>query len=311
MVQKVLDREHDGRRREILDMIVCKLRSKGDSTCVWLVPRWPEGGGCVCPACLPFLELLFHAGVSLRYQLLERMDNNGDGVLSAGEFKDGLEQLGIPCTTEEIGSLMRYFDVDGNGTLDALEVEQVIKKHRISPESMARYGDPAAQALADCIAAASKPTRSRTQADVAKIFAHIRSIKFLEDFSQEQGLRLCRAFTVVERAAGDFLFMQGEPGDSFFILLTGEVGVVINRTEVKTMHATTSFGEAALTQVACLTVVQLRAALALCRTLNPLNAPPVGRWRTDSFDCLQATLHTAQCRSYQLQNDARSGGGAQ
>ena len=201
------------------------------------------------------------------------MDNNGDGVLSAEEFKDGLEQLGIPCSTEEIGSLMRYFDVDRNGTLDALEVEQVIKKHRISPESMARYGDPAAQALADCIAAARKPARSRTQADVAKIFAHIRSIKFLEDFSQEQGLRLCRAFTVVERAAGDFLFMQGEPGDSFFILLTGEVGVVINRTEVKTMHATTSFGEAALTQVACLNSCAIESGIGIMQDTKSIECP--------------------------------------
>ena len=31
-VQKILDRENDGKVREILDMMVCKLRSKGDST---------------------------------------------------------------------------------------------------------------------------------------------------------------------------------------------------------------------------------------------------------------------------------------
>ena len=184
----------------------------------------------------------------LRYELLAQMDDNGDGVLSAAEFKDGLAELGIPCTTDEVNSLMRFFDVDRNGTLDALEVEQVIKKHRVPPESMAKYGDQAAQALADCMAAASKRPNARTVADLRKIFAHISSIKLFEDLTQEQGLRLSMAFVLVEKAPGDFVFMQGEPGDNFFILLVGEVGVLVNRTEVKTLQAMTSFGEAALMQ---------------------------------------------------------------
>jgi len=176
------------------------------------------------------------------------MDDNGDGVLSRAEFKDGLAQLGIPCSTDEVNSLMRFFDVDRNGTLDALELEQVIKKHRVPPESMAKYGDPASQALADCISAASKRPNARTVADTRKLFAHISSIKLFEDFTEEEGLRLSRAFVLVEKAPGDILFVQGEPGDNFFILLVGEVGVLVNRTEVKTLEAMTSFGEAALMQ---------------------------------------------------------------
>ena len=38
----------------------------------------------------------------LRFELLDKMDDNGDGVLSVEEFTNGLEELGIDCTSDEL-----------------------------------------------------------------------------------------------------------------------------------------------------------------------------------------------------------------
>ena len=184
-----------------------------------------------------------------RFELLENMDDNGDGVLSLDEFTAGLLQLGIDCTREEIATVMRYFDDDHSGTLDALELEQIIKKHKVSEASLVEFGGEGVRRLNRCIQAASQPPNFRTAADSRLILDFTKDIPFLKDFNEMQGLQICRALAKTEYASGEWVFSEGEQGHHFFVLLSGEVSLFIGGKEIKTISAISSFGERALQEV--------------------------------------------------------------
>ena len=65
------------------------------------------------------------------FQLLQRMDANGDGVLSRSEIRSGLLDLRIALTSSELDSVMRLFDKHGNGSIDYHEFYHVIQNHRV------------------------------------------------------------------------------------------------------------------------------------------------------------------------------------
>ena len=57
---------------------------------------------------------------------------------------------------------------------------------------------------------------------------------------------VARAGTPVQRAAGDVIMHQGEPGDRYYAIATGEVDISIDGRHVRTMAPGDGFGEVAL-----------------------------------------------------------------
>ena len=211
-VQRVLDRETRQSVRRILDMFVLKLRSKGAST----------------------------------FEILEEMDANGDGVISVPELGRGLATLGIKVTPDELDALMRYFDVDKNGTLDALELETTIRSHCI-PEEVELAFDSTPQAmLRRALESASREPSDRTMRDVRCIVNVVQSVPFFAALSAFQCRQICRVLKLVLVPAGADVFVQGETGSHFYILIDGEATVLVDGHVVKSLEAVVSFGELAL-----------------------------------------------------------------
>jgi hypothetical protein len=141
---------------------------------------------------------------------------------------------------------MRYFDEDQNGTLDALELEQIIKKHKVSEASLVEFGGDGMRRLNLCMQAASQPADLRTSAESQLILDHIKSIPFFQNYTEDQALQICRSLAKIEFVSGEYIFRVGEVADNFYVLLGGEVSVIVNGKEIKTLSPISSFGELAL-----------------------------------------------------------------
>jgi len=68
----------------------------------------------------------------------------------------------------------------------------------------------------------------------------------LADTQQQRKQRLESAFDRVEFAPGEVIVAEGEDGDAFYIIETGEARVTIKGREVAQMHSGMHFGEIAL-----------------------------------------------------------------
>jgi len=88
--------------------------------------------------------------------------------------------------------------------------------------------------------------RNRTQAEaLARRIEALRCVGFLRVLSEEQLQALGRSAAERLYSDGEVIIRQGDAGDEFFIVLRGEVGVVVGReaTEVARLHAGAFFGE--------------------------------------------------------------------
>ena len=79
-------------------------------------------------------------------QLFTEMDENGDGILSKEEIKNGLEKTGKVLTDSELDKLFDELDLDGNGSISfgeflaaSIDKEEVLSHERIS--SMFKHMD--------------------------------------------------------------------------------------------------------------------------------------------------------------------------
>ena len=59
--------------------------------------------------------------------LVRKWDTNGDGSIDADEFKLNVKKLGLVATNFEIDQLFHDLDVDGGGSLDADELKKAIR----------------------------------------------------------------------------------------------------------------------------------------------------------------------------------------
>ena len=98
VVQRILDRMSDPMVRRALDRLVDELSGR-------------------------------HSSV---YEMLQRLDRNGDGLLSREEMRTGLLGMGVPLAAPELDSLMRVFDTNMSGRIDFREFYSVITRHRSS-----------------------------------------------------------------------------------------------------------------------------------------------------------------------------------
>lgn len=64
------------------------------------------------------------------------LDENCDGLISAGEIKNMFTRIGQPVSDEEVGAMLREIDLDGNEHIDFDEFMQMMLKYesRITPE---------------------------------------------------------------------------------------------------------------------------------------------------------------------------------
>lgn len=67
---------------------------------------------------------------SLR-QLFEDLDRNGDGTITALEFRKGLRELGFRLDDVEVGQLVRHCDLNGNGEISFAEFESFVKSREM------------------------------------------------------------------------------------------------------------------------------------------------------------------------------------
>jgi hypothetical protein len=92
----------------------------------------------------------------------------------------------------------------------------------------------------------SLPVEAHPHAEALETLDALAAIDILRDFTVER----CREFLTIARrqrfAAGALVVGQGEPGDFFYIIVSGEAAVVKDGVIIKTYRGGDFFGEAAL-----------------------------------------------------------------
>lgn len=87
-------------------------------------------------------------------------------------------------------------------------------------------------------------------AEEAKAYTHkmllAMKVHILRNLSPEQLSKLIRSFQLVFYERGDKVFEQGEMGDAFYVIQSGEVRILIDGRPVRTLKQNTYFGERAL-----------------------------------------------------------------
>ena len=58
--------------------------------------------------------------------LFHRMDLNGDGIITLGEFKQGLRLLHIKLSPKELNTFFAHFDRDKSGRIDYRELQVML-----------------------------------------------------------------------------------------------------------------------------------------------------------------------------------------
>ena len=80
------------------------------------------------------------------YELLQRLDRNGDDRLSRDGLRHGLRSMGVSLLPSELDSVMRAFDRNTDGTVDYVELYTVLSEHRAAQTTAADVGGVAASA---------------------------------------------------------------------------------------------------------------------------------------------------------------------
>lgn len=66
--------------------------------------------------------------------LFERFDENGDGVISVPEFREGLAGFQLGVSERLLGQLVNMMDADGSGYIDIKEMKTAIDKAQVPPK---------------------------------------------------------------------------------------------------------------------------------------------------------------------------------
>ena len=74
-------------------------------------------------------------------------------------------------------------------------------------------------------------------------FEKVKGLSFFADFAEADIFETINASTWARHKAGTHIIEEGVTGESFYILISGTVSVVRNRSEVDTLTSGTSFGE--------------------------------------------------------------------
>lgn len=89
------------------------------------------------------------------------------------------------------------------------------------------------------------PEEERLMTSLKEVFA-LRSVELLSDLSPEELESVAGIATRTQLAAGQTVFEQGDPGNAFYVVLAGELGVERDGAHVATLREGECFGELAL-----------------------------------------------------------------
>lgn len=86
----------------------------------------------------------------------------------------------------------------------------------------------------------------RRPGDLQIVYKWLKLQKILVHVRQSRLLEVCRSIHLFDCPAGTCVVTQGDPGDAFYVVLSGQLDIVINGVTVSTIGAGKSFGEKAL-----------------------------------------------------------------
>eukprot|EP01048_Picozoa_sp_COSAG05_P017456 COSAG05_NODE_2382_length_3145_cov_3.646422_2_plen_446_part_00 len=132
---------------------------------------------------------------------------------------------------------------------------------RFSVEDLAAYtGAPEAdgpgaegqvEAVVDSVATAlGIEPEQRTEEEVMVLFdwsEHVASTFFRNLTSSTLRKEVCRRLKGERHPAGHTLFNQGDVGETFYVIVSGEIGILVNGNQVATLGRGGAFGELSLT----------------------------------------------------------------
>lgn len=121
----------------------------------------------------------------------------------------------------------------------------------------------------------------------------LRRVSIFRGFSQERLLQLYSLLRVVSYEAGQYIFRQGDPGDSFYIVKSGQVDVKKDSVVLRTVTKNGFFGERAV-------------LLGENRTASIVAEQPAECWvllQHDFFSVIDESIRTILKQRMQLQDD--------
>ncbi|GMH65710.1 hypothetical protein TrST_g194 [Triparma strigata] len=80
--------------------------------------------------CLTMIEAFMRKSCMRIVDIFSKMDNSGDGLVSAEELRAGLKKCGLKVKRKDVVLFVRYVDVDGGGEVGMEELEGAIRELR-------------------------------------------------------------------------------------------------------------------------------------------------------------------------------------
>ena len=74
----------------------------------------------------------------------------------------------------------------------------------------------------------------------------LKKVKILQSLSEKQLLKIVKSLETINYSDGDEIIVQGDEGDKFYMIASGEVIVFVNHAEVAKLKSGSYFGEMAL-----------------------------------------------------------------
>ena len=112
----------------------------------------------------------------------------------------------------------------------------------------------------------AKQPLQRTGADLDELLEWVLSVRFFRDNARSSFMRreICRCLRLQRVAAGAVICNQGDPGDAFFVIITGSIKITVNGVEMPPLltKSGTGLGERALAEESVRSNVQQTAAPA-------------------------------------------------
>lgn len=129
---------------------------------------------------------------------------------------------------------MVFHDVE---RLDVVKMVRLLVPIDLGPVELV----PSAQVIADVVMRGFV-----RQAVLPRVSAALDRLELLNGLNEEQTIRVAGVCSVVERQPGERLFSEGEPADRMFVVIEGELDVVLGSSSVGTIGVGESVGEVAL-----------------------------------------------------------------
>ena len=98
----------------------------------------------------------------------------------------------------------------------------------------------------------AKQPLQRTGADLDQLLEWVLSVRFFRDNARSSFMRreICRCLRLQRAAAGAVICNQGDPGDAFFVIITGSIKITVDGVEMPPLltKSGTGLGERALAE---------------------------------------------------------------